>query len=96
MNTEDIRSDSSEYSRQYKDAQQARRAKRLPIRQSEIEGLSDNYTVKKLTDYQYRINDTLDLFPIHLRFHNIKTNKRGYYIIKGGIIKMFVKLNPNN
>lgn len=64
--------------RAYKEAQQKRRAERLPIRQKQIEALSDNgYSVKKLTDYQYRINDTYDLYPIHNRWHNIKTDKRG-------------------
>lgn len=64
--------------KEYRDAQQKRRAERLPIRQKQIEALSYiGYTVKKLTDFQYRINDTYDLYPIHNRWHNLKTNKRG-------------------
>lgn len=70
--------DAEDY-RERKDEQQRRRAKRLPIRQAEIESISANYEVKKLTDYQYRINGILDLYPIHKRFHNIKTNVRGNY-----------------
>jgi hypothetical protein len=65
--------------KEYKEAQQKRRAERLPVRQQEIEELTPYYNVAKLTDYQYRINGILDLFPIHRRFHNIKTNKRGNY-----------------
>lgn len=63
----------------YREAQQKRRAERLPDRQKEIESLSPEYEVKKLTEYQFRINGTLDLYPIHRNFHNIKTNKRGTY-----------------
>jgi hypothetical protein len=69
----------SELWKQYKSEQKERRSSRLPIRQNEIEQLSDKYDIKKLTDYQYRINDVLDLYPIHNRWHNIKTNKRGGY-----------------
>jgi hypothetical protein len=63
---------------QYKDEQKERRLERLPIRQDEIQSLSEvGYDVKKLTDYQYRINGVFDLYPIHNRWHNLKTNKRG-------------------
>lgn len=69
---------SSDDFKEYREAQQERRATRLPIRQQEIESLSDEgYNVIKLTDYQYRINGTYDLYPIHNRWHHIKTNKRG-------------------
>lgn len=64
--------------RQMREAQQARRAERLPGRQKEIEALSElGYDVKKLTNYQYRVNGIYDLYPIHNRWHNLKTNKRG-------------------
>lgn len=64
--------------REMRDAQQQRRAERLPIRQKEIESLSElGYTVRKLTEWQYRINNTYDLYPIHNRWHHLKTNKRG-------------------
>ncbi len=33
--------------------------------------------VKKVSDYQFRIDGILDLFPVNMRFHNIKTNERG-------------------
>lgn len=64
--------------KQMREAQQERRAERLPIRQAEIEALAnEGYAVKKLTEWQYRINDTYDLYPIHNRWHHLKTNKRG-------------------
>lgn len=74
--------------KQYREAQQERRAKRLPVRQQEIENLAPDYDVKQLTPYQYRINGTLDLFPIHQRWHNIKTNKRGHYHSPKQIVKL--------
>jgi len=75
----------------YREAQQKRRAERLPTRQEEIENLSPDYNVKKLTDYQFRINGILDLYPIHKNFHNIKTNKRGKYKTAIEIVKLQIK-----
>lgn len=67
--------------RDYKDAQQKRRAERLPIRQAEIFELEDlGYVVKKLTDYQFRINGLIDVYPIHKNYHILKSNKRGTYL----------------
>lgn len=71
-------SDTSEYFRDYREAQKERRADRLPVRTAEIESLRElGYTVVKKTDYQFRVNDTYDLYPIHNRWHHLKTNKRG-------------------
>jgi hypothetical protein len=64
----------------YREAQQARRARRLPDRTEEILRLrADNFSVKRLTDYQFRVDGRLDLYPIHRRYHDTKTNKRGTY-----------------
>jgi hypothetical protein len=64
----------------YKEAQQHRRHIRLPIRTEEIERLrADNFRVRRLTDYQFRIDEALDLYPIHRRYHVLATNKRGTY-----------------
>lgn len=73
----------------HRQAQQKRRAERLPIRQDEIESI-EGYEVKKLTDYQYRINGIFDLYPIHKRFHNIKTGKRGNYKSVIEILKIHI------
>ena len=35
--------------------------------------------VRKLTDFQFRVDGRLDLYPIHRRWHDIKTNRRGTY-----------------
>jgi hypothetical protein len=60
--------------------QQERRAARLPVRTAEIERLSTaGYRVRRLTDYQFRVEEKLDLYPIHRRYHNIETGRRGQY-----------------
>ena len=37
------------------------------------------FHVEALTDYQYRINGRLDLFPTRRRFHDVLINRRGSY-----------------
>lgn len=64
--------------RQYKDEQQARRKERLPIRVAEIMALTnEGYKVEKKTDYQFRIENVYDLYPIHNRWHHLPSGKRG-------------------
>lgn len=81
----------------YKEQQKERRKKRLPIRQAEIESLSGlGFEVRKLTEFQYRINNRFDLYPIHNRWHNLKTNKRGgTKNLKQFIIKTYGKTSNN-
>jgi len=80
MMQEHITNESTDEWKQYKVEQKERRAKRLPVRQQEIEALSSlGYKVDKKNDYHYRIDDLIDVWPIHNRYHNIKTNKRGGY-----------------
>ncbi len=70
----------SEIWKEIRKEQQNRRRLRLPKRTQEILSLRDKgHTVKKLTAFQYRINNYLDVFPIHNRYHNIRINKRGGY-----------------
>lgn len=70
----------SEVWKDYRQQQQARRALRLPLRTEEILALrQSNFDVRQLTDYQFRVDGRLDLYPIHRRFHDIKTGKRGTY-----------------
>ena len=85
-------SDYGEWCNDYKEAQQERRKERLPIRTDEILELETlGYEVKKFTDYQYRIQGTIDIYPIHRNWHNIKTNKRGNYT--AGKLKHFIQSN---
>lgn len=62
----------------YKHEQQARRARRLPIRTEEILALKrQGYDVQQKTAYHFRINGVLDLWPIHNRWHDLRTQERG-------------------
>jgi hypothetical protein len=75
-NTAEI--EDSELWKEYRTEQQERRANRLPVRTKQILSLRDKgYQVEKKTPYQYRINNTLDIFPIHNLYHDIRLNKRG-------------------
>ena len=66
--------------KEYKHKTRERRDKRLPIRTKEICALvHDGFSVERMTDYQFRINNHIYLYPIHNRYHDIKTNKRGGY-----------------
>lgn len=37
------------------------------------------YDVKMFTEYQFRINGRLDVYPVNRRWHDIKENQRGDY-----------------
>ncbi len=64
----------------YREAQQKRRAERLPIRQEEIFNLGkEGYSINQYSEYQFRINGVIDVYPIHHRYHILKTGKRGEY-----------------
>ena len=64
----------------YRKQQQDRRHLRLPKRTKQILSLQSlGYKVIKITSFQFRINDIIDVYPIHNRYHNIKTNTRGGY-----------------
>ena len=66
--------------KEYRQEQQDRRHLRLPIRTKQILSLRNlGYKIAKKTPYQFRINDVIDVYPIHNRYHNIKTGKRGGY-----------------
>ena len=68
----------SEMWSEYRQAQKDRRAERLPIRQGQIEELKkEGFRVRKLTDFQFRINELLDVYPTHNRFHDLKRKRRG-------------------
>lgn len=41
--------------------------------------LEEKYSVKYLTEYQWRINDVVDIYPVNRRYHILETNKRGDY-----------------
>lgn len=62
----------------YKHDQQQRRQKRLPVRTDAILSLKrQGYEVEQKTEYHFRINGCVDLWPIHNRWHDLRTNERG-------------------
>lgn len=66
--------------RAWKEDKKTKNKERLKDNTEDILALKDMmFEVEKLTEYQYRINKTLDLYPVHRKFHNIKTGKRGTY-----------------
>lgn len=59
---------------------QDRRAEQLVPRTAEIHALEQQgFRVRRLTDYQFRVDEVLDLFPARRRYHHIKTQARGSY-----------------
>lgn len=60
---------------------------KYPIRfdQSEIkEAITEGFRIVQFSPYHYRIEGQLDVWPSrkgHQRFHDIKTGKRGTYIM---------------
>lgn len=73
-------SDTAEMWEEEREAYKQRRDKRLAVRTKEILALTElGYTVEMKTEYQYRINNLVDLFPVNNQFHNIKDNRRGHY-----------------
>lgn len=74
------KSETSEMWKEEREAYKQRRDKRLAIRTKEILALTEfGYTVEMKSEYQYRINDIVDVFPVNNRFHDIRTNHRGHY-----------------
>ena len=74
------KSELSEAWTEYKDEQRERRAARLEKRTEQILSLREKgYKVHRFTDYQYRINDAVDLYPTHNLFHDLKTGVRNNY-----------------
>lgn len=75
MNTE-----TSEFWDDVKEGQRKRRDKRLPVRTKNLLELQkEGFKVEEKTMYHFRVNDCLDIWPTHNRFHDLKRNKRGGY-----------------
>jgi hypothetical protein len=39
----------------------------------------DGYEVRMISTYQFRINNWIDLYPTNCRYHNLRTNDRGWF-----------------
>jgi hypothetical protein len=78
--------------KEYREDQKERRLERLPIRVNQIMSLIEfGYKVEKKTEYQFRINDIIDVYPIHNSFHDITKNKRGGYKDVIQFVKKYLK-----
>lgn len=84
--------DLTAYWQAYRLDQKWRREKRHPMRVEEIMKLRQiGFKVIALTRWQYRINDRLDVYPIHNRWHDIRTHRRGGYPAVTGFVQSFFK-----
>ena len=73
-------SEMGEFWKDYRDDQKDRRQKRLPEKTKEIYDLEQfGYVIEIKTEYQFRVNGAVDLFPIHKRYHDLRSNRRGNY-----------------
>ena len=41
--------------------------------------IAQNYQVEALTDYQFRVNGVLDIYPVNRRWHDLRSGGRGFY-----------------
>lgn len=78
----------------YRIEQKMRRRQRLPVRTATIMELRDEgYSVKQMTEFQFRVKGRLDIYPIHHRYHDIKTGERGgFKYIKDFVREYFYKI----
>ncbi len=63
----------------YRKQQKERREIRLPIRTKEILSLKNLFKIEEITPYQFRINQQIDIYPLHNRYHILETGERGGY-----------------
>ena len=74
--------DMGDFWRDVKQASREHKGRVMPERVAEIRALRERgYRVEELNaGIQFRINGTLDLYPVHRRWHFIPANSRGRYI----------------
>jgi len=64
----------------YRIAQEGRRDIRMKEREAEIMQLNKKgYKVSKVSKGQYRINNVIDVYPLHQEYHNLGSGRRGNY-----------------
>ena len=73
----------SEDFKDYREDQKQRRRERLPRRTALILDLENHgFEVSAFDEYHFRVSKPgeslkIDIYPIHLRYHNIETGRRG-------------------
>ena len=60
-----------------KEMENMRNTRRFQFRQVIREFEAMGFEVKEVSQYQYRFNDCIDIFPSNRRYHDLKTHKRG-------------------
>lgn len=84
--------DASEYWRVTRADQRVRREERLGRRQKLLDELTEEgFEVRRLTEWQFRINGVLDIYPLHHRYHDLKKNRRGGFQHLKEFVKEFFK-----
>jgi len=80
---------------EYKRQQSQRRKKRLLHRVELLYKICGtlNFSIEKKSEYQYRIingDKIIDIYPIHYRWHDLKTRKRGQVPGDAGLKKLII------
>lgn len=87
--------ETAEMWRMYRQDLRARRAKRRTHNTPDVLALRDaGYTVREVSPFHFRVNDTLDLFPTNRRFHWLPTNRRGFYTSAAECCRQFLGVRP--
>jgi len=53
------------------------------------EALFSGYKIEQKTEYHFRINDHIDIWPARGKYHDLKTNERG--VVEGSLLKFLDK-----
>jgi hypothetical protein len=83
--------ETTEFWRDYRHEMQERRAKRLPGQQKEIEDLQPEFDVRMITEYQFRVNESVDLYPVRRRYHVLANGRRGRFKNPRGLLRDLIK-----
>lgn len=67
----------------YRDLQECRQQERAEKRVQETAKILElrglGYEVRQITEYHFRVDGKLDLYPTRGRWHNMRAGKRGFY-----------------
>ncbi len=62
-----------------KEVQERKASRRATETETLLSLREDGFEIKQLTEYHFRVNGFLDIFPTSKKWHNVKTNRRGRY-----------------
>lgn len=87
------KNDTTEFYRELRRDQQARNMTTLAEHTAVILKLAElGFTVRRLSDYHFRVDDAVDFHPVNCRYHAIKGGERGSYTATNPleILQMFI------